>query len=93
MPLSRRLPKRGFHNPFRKIIGVVNVGQLEKLPAGAVIDTELLKASGLIRKRVEAIKILGEGTVERPLSVKVGLISRGAREKIINAGGSIIEEN
>ena len=93
MPLSRRLPKRGFHNPFRRIIGIVNVGQLERFPQGTVIDGELLVKSGLIKKQVEAIKILGAGAVERALSVKVGLISKAAREKIINAGGTILEVN
>ncbi len=93
MPLSRRLPKRGFHNPFRRIIGIVNVGQLERFPQGTVIDGELLIESGLIKRQVEAIKILGEGAVERALSVKVDLISKAAREKIINAGGTILEVN
>ncbi len=93
MPITRRLPKRGFHNQFRRIIGVVNVGQLEQFSQGTVIDEELLLNCGLIKRRVEAIKILGNGDVERALSVKVSLISKGARDKIINAGGSIIEVN
>ena len=93
MPLYRRLPKRGFHNPFRKIIGIVNVGQLDGLPQGTIIDVELLVNSGLINRGVDAVKILGEGEVGRALSVKVGLISKSAREKIVNAGGSILEDN
>jgi large subunit ribosomal protein L15 len=93
MPITRRLPKRGFHNQFRRAIGVVNVGQLEQFPQGTVIDEELLLASGLIKRRVEAVKILGKGEIEQALSVKVGLISKGARDKIIAAGGSIIEVN
>jgi len=93
MPITRRLPKRGFYNQFRRVIGVVNVGQLEQFPVGTVIDEELLLNSGLIKRRVEAIKILGKGDIEHALSVKVGLISKGARDKIINAGGSIIEVN
>ena len=93
MPITRRLPKRGFHNQFRRIVGIVNVGQLEQFPQGTIIDEELLLNSGLIKRRVEAIKILGSGEVEHALSVKVGLISKGARDKIINAGGTIIEVN
>ena len=90
---TRRLPKRGFHNQFRRIVGVVNVGQLEQFPQGTLIDEELLLNSGLIKRRVEAVKILGKGDIEQALSVKVGLISKGARDKITNAGGTIIEVN
>jgi len=93
MPMTRRLPKRGFHNQFRRIVGVINVGQLVQFPQGTVIDEELLLNSGLVKRRVEAIKILGNGDVEHALSVKVSLISKGARDKIINAGGTIIEVN
>jgi large subunit ribosomal protein L15 len=91
MPLTRRLPKRGFRNPFRKEHAVINIGQLEKFPRGTVIDEELLLNSGLIKKRAQGIKILGKGKIEHELSVKIDLISKSAREKIINAGGSIIE--
>jgi len=93
MPITRRLPKRGFHNQFRRVVGVVNVGQLEQFPQGTVIDEELLLTSGLIKRRVEAVKILGKGDIAQALSVKVSLISKGARDKIINAGGTIIEVN
>ena len=93
MPLTRRLPKRGFRNPFRKEIAVINIGQLEKFPKGTVIDAELLLNSGLIKKRSQDIKILGKGNIEHALSVKIGLISKSAKDKIINAGGSVIEVN
>ena len=93
MPLTRRLPKRGFHNPFRRIVAVINVGQLGSFPMGTVIDEELLLKSGLIKRKVEAVKILGEGELEHALSVRVALISKGARDKIIKAGGSILEVN
>ncbi len=91
MPLTRRLPKRGFRNPFRQDVGVVNVGQLKQFAQGTLIDEGMLLNSGLIKGRVAAVKILGAGTVEHALSVKVGLISKGAREKIVNAGGTIVE--
>ncbi len=91
MPLTRRLPKRGFRNPFRREISVVNIGQLAGFPQGAVIDEDILITSGLIKKKGDGIKILAKGDIDRALIVKVGLISKGAREKIINAGGSIVE--
>ena len=91
MPLTRRLPKRGFRNPFRQDIAVINIGQLKLFPQGTVVDEELLATSGLIKGRPDGVKILGKGNIEHALSVKVGLISRGAKEKIINAGGSIVE--
>lgn len=91
MPLSRRLPKRGFRNPFRKEIAVINVGQLDKFAKGTVIDRELLVSSGLIKKGTQDIKILGKGKIEKKFSFKIGLLSKGAKEKIINAGGSVEE--
>lgn len=93
MPLTRRLPKRGFHNHFRVVVSVINVGQLQRFPQGSLVDAALLVTSGLIKRGVEAVKILGEGNVEHALNVKIALISRGAREKIVNAGGTIIEVN
>jgi large subunit ribosomal protein L15 len=93
MPITRRLPKRGFRNPFRVEVGVVNVGQLQRFPVGCTVDVELLEKSGLVRRGLETVKILGEGNVEHALTLKVDMISKGARDKIINAGGSIIEVN
>ncbi len=95
MPLTRRLPKRGFSNPFRKEIAVVNIGQLERFPQGTLVDEELLVASGLIKKkgRTGGVKLLGKGNIEQALSVKIGLISKSAREKITKAGGSVLEVN
>jgi large subunit ribosomal protein L15 len=90
MPLSRRLPKRGFHNPFRREVCIVNVGQLKKFSAGSVVTCDDLIQCGLVKKG-ELIKILGKGDIDYPLSVKVSMISKGAREKIEAAGGSIIE--
>ncbi len=95
MPLTRRLPKRGFHNPFRKEIVIINVGQLERFPQGTLVDEELLVNSGLIKKRsqTQGIKLLGEGSIEQALSVKIALISKSAKAKIVNAGGSVLEDN
>jgi len=91
MPLSRRLPKRGFRNPFRREIVIVNIEQLKKFPEGALIDKDSLISSGLIKRKGDTIKVLGKGDIDYPLSIKVDMISRGAKEKIVNAGGSIIE--
>jgi large subunit ribosomal protein L15 len=91
MPLSRRLPKRGFRNPTRKIIVTVNLEQLQKkFSGGSVIDKESLVIAGLVKRKGHGIKVLGKGIIDFPVSLKVDMISRGAREKIEAAGGSII---
>lgn len=89
MPLSRRLPKRGFYNKFRKEIAIVNIGQLAVFPKGSVVDADALMTSGIVKKPGDAIKVLGKGTIDHPLTVKVNGISRGAREKIEASGGTI----
>jgi large subunit ribosomal protein L15 len=89
MPLSRRLPKRGFRNPFRKEIVIINIEQLNKFSKGSVIDKEVLVRAGLVKGKVDGIKVLGKGNIEYPISLKIDMISRGAREKIEAAGGSI----
>jgi large subunit ribosomal protein L15 len=91
MPLSRRLPKRGFKNPMRRIIATVNIEQLKRFAEGAVIDRETLSSVGLVTRKADAVKVLGKGEIGFPLSLKVDMVSRGAREKIEAAGGSIIE--
>ncbi|MBM4271480.1 MAG: 50S ribosomal protein L15 [Deltaproteobacteria bacterium] len=91
MPLSRRLPKRGFRNPFRKKIFEINIGQLTKFPEGSIIDHDALVQAGLVKGRGDGVKILGKGSIDYPVSLKVDMVSRGAREKIEAAGGSVIE--
>ena len=91
MPLSRRLPKRGFRNPFRKFIQIVNIDQLKIFPVGAVVTEESLIASGLVKRQGDGIKILGKGEIGYPLSLKIAMVSDGARKKIEAAGGSIEE--
>lgn len=91
MPLSRRLPKRGFRNPFRKSIVTIDINQLKKFPEGSVIDEETLVRAGIVKHKRDGIKVLGRGSIDYPVSLKMNLISRGAREKIEAAGGSIIE--
>ena len=88
MPLQRRLPKHGFHNPFRKEFNIVNLGDLERrFEAGAVVDVETLRAHGLIRGRLP-IKILANGKLTKSLSVKAHKFSAAAKQQVEAAGGS-----
>ena len=91
MPLARRLPKRGFRNVFRKEIIAINIEKLKGFPAGSVIDEDSLIQAGFVKRKGDGIKILGKGDLDYPLSLKVNMVSRGARSKIEAAGGSIIE--
>jgi large subunit ribosomal protein L15 len=91
MPLARRLPKRGFRNVFRKEIIAINIEQLKGFPAGSVIDEDSLIQAGFVKRKGDGIKILGKGDLDYPLSLRVNMVSRGARSKIEAAGGSIIE--
>lgn len=89
MPLQRRLPKRGFHNPFRVVYSVVNLGQLEaRFEAGAVVDAEALRARGLVRNPGERIKILAKGELNKALTVKAHRFSAAARDRLQALGGS-----
>ena len=87
MPLARRIPKRGFNNIFATKYAVVNVADLNKFKDGTVVDTELLKASGLIKKELDGIKVLGNGELTKNLTVKAAKFSAAAKEKIEKAGG------
>ncbi len=89
MPLQRRLPKRGFHNPFRVEYSIINLGQLEAgFEAGAVVDAETLRARGLARGG-RPIKVLGDGTVSKSLTVKANKFSAAAKQKLEAAGGTV----
>jgi large subunit ribosomal protein L15 len=89
MPLHRRLPKRGFKSLLKKKIPIFNLKDLNRFEAGTVIDAGLLRQAGLIKGRIDAVKILGEGDLEKSLSVKACLVSKSAREKIESAGGTV----
>lgn len=91
MPMARRLPKRGFRNPFRKEIITVNLVQLNDFPENSVVDAEALIQKGLIKKRGDGIKLLGKGDIQHALSIKLDVLSKGAKAKIEAAGGSIVE--
>jgi len=86
-PLFRRLPKVGFKNPFTRLVAVVNVGNLGKFAAGATVDPEALAAAGLVKGRFDAIKVLGQGALDRALTVRAHAFSASAKELIEKAGG------
>jgi len=89
MPLQRRIPKRGFHNPFKKRYALINVGQLEALDAGSEVSPELLCDRGLVRSQGDGVKILGNGSLSKALTVKAHGFSSKAKEKIEAAGGRV----
>lgn len=89
-PLYRRLPKRGFNNArFKRDVAVVNLSDLEVFAEGTQVDVAALRAQGLVRGRVEAVKLLGEGEIQKKLTVRVHLFSASARSKIEAAGGRV----
>ena len=87
MPMTRRIPKRGFNNIFATKYSVVNVSDLDQFVDGTVVDADLLKASGLIKKTNDGVKILGNGELTKNLTVKAAAFSASAKEKIEKAGG------
>jgi large subunit ribosomal protein L15 len=89
MPLQRRLPKRGFTNPFRKEFEVVNLESLSRFAAGTVVDPAALAKAGLARKSSKRVKILGKGTIEHALTVKAHGFSESAKAAIEAKGGSV----
>lgn len=88
MPLHRRLPKRGFTNIFRKQYGIVNLAALDGL-SNSEVTPEVLIEKGLIKDIKDGIKVLGDGEIKKPLTVKAHAFSSSAKEKIIKAGGKI----
>jgi len=89
MPLHRRLPKRGFTNIFKKKIAAINIRDLERFESGSIVDEAALIRVGLVKGRRDGIKLLGQGEIKIPLTIKVNGVSKNAREKIIAAGGNI----
>lgn len=86
-PLQRRLPTRGFVNNFATRYTAVNVAALNAFEDGATVDTETLKKVGLVKKIGDGIKVLGNGTLEKKLTVKAAAFSESAKAKIEAAGG------
>jgi large subunit ribosomal protein L15 len=90
MPLHRRVPKRGFHNPFGTDYAVVNLDVLaDRFDAGTVITPELLRERGLIHSTRQPIKVLARGDVSKKLTVRAHKFSGKAAEKIAAAGGTV----
>jgi large subunit ribosomal protein L15 len=88
MPLQRRLPKRGFKNPFRREFAVVNLGALSRFEDGATIDPAAIVAAGLGR-RGALLKVLGKGAIDRKLTVKAHAFSASAKAAIEARGGTV----
>ena len=88
MPLQRRVPKRGFHNPFRKEHATVNVSDLERsFEGGSTVSPKEIRAKGLVKHLRDGLKILGDGKLAKALTVRAHAFTAGAREKIEQAGG------
>jgi len=89
MPLTRRIPKRGFTNIFRKPWEIINLRDLKKFAADTVVDVAALSQAGLVNEKYKRIKLLGQGEITVPLTVKVQAVSAQARERIEAAGGKV----
>ena len=89
LPLARRLPKRGFHNIFAKPLEAINVSVLDKFEDGAVVDAKALLEKGILSKCEYGVKILGNGSITKKLTVQASAFSASAKEKIEAAGGKV----
>lgn len=90
MPLQRRVPKRGFNNIFATEYAIVNVSDLnDRFEDGATVNAESLVASGLLKKTLDGVKVLGKGEITKALTVQVTAISESAKSKIEAAGGKV----
>ena len=87
MPLYRRLPKRGFTNVWAKEYAIVNVGDLNCFEAGTEITPQLLKEAGIVKQLLDGVKVLGDGKLEKNVTVKASKFTKSAIEKIEAAGG------
>ena len=88
MPLHRRMPKRGFHNPFGVTYSVVNLEELNVFPEGETVTPDLLRAHGFVRRVTDPIKVLGDGELKTKLAIHAHAFSASAKDKITKAGGS-----
>lgn len=92
MPLHRRLPKRGFTNIFRKDIAIVNIRDLSRFESGSLVDETALIRSRLVKSPYDGIKLLANGDITYPLTVRLNRVSKSAREKIEAVGGALEPE-
>ena len=91
MPLIRRLPKRGFNNASFKVnYAIVNLGELNSFEGGSRVDEEALRKHGLIRGRFAGLKVLARGELTKSLTVEADKFSEAARQRIEQAGGSVV---
>jgi len=88
MPLQRRLPKRGFHNPFRKEFAIIHVKDLNRFAENEVVDPERLRESGLWKKG-DGVKLLSDGELRHPLTIRVHQASKAALTKVEAARGKV----
>src|SRR3984957_18226402 len=88
MPLHRRMPKRGFHNPFGVTYSVVNLEELNVFPEGETVTPDLLRAHGFIRRKTDRIKVLGDGELTAKITIHAHAFSASAKDKITKAGGT-----
>lgn len=89
MPYFRRIPKRGFKNANRVVYATVNVSSLNRFDDGTLITPALLKETGLLTKEYDGLKILGNGTLEKKLTVQANKFSKSAEKAIVDAGGTV----
>ena len=89
MPIHRRLPKRGFTNIFKKAWAVVNIKDLTRFDKNEVVDEAALVRAGLVNGKRDGIKLLGQGEIDFPVTVKVNHLSKTAQQKIEAAGGTV----
>ncbi|TWI71641.1 LSU ribosomal protein L15P [Desulfobotulus alkaliphilus] len=89
MPLHRRLPKRGFTSIFKTQFAVVNLSDLSRFEANALVDEATLLQAGVVRQVKDGVKLLAKGDVSVPLTVQVSRISQAAKAKIEAAGGKV----
>lgn len=89
MPLLRRIPKRGFTSPFKKIYQVVNVGSLNRFDKDAVVGPVEFKKAGLITSDQQPVKILGTGTISKPITVKAHKFSESSKKLLQGAGAKM----
>ena len=89
MPIHRRLPKFGFTNIFKKNILIINLRDLTRFESGSTIDEAELFRHGIIKGKNDGIKLLGQGDIKYPLTIRINRVSKNARKKIQDAGGKI----
>jgi large subunit ribosomal protein L15 len=88
MPLQRRLPKRGFRSPFKKHFAIIHLRDLNRFPKDTVVEPVLLIQSGLLKKE-EPVKLLSDGELQHPLTIRVHQVSKAALRKVESASGRV----